>query len=232
MGRLVPGDIVLNELNNDEEREVVEAFVESLSDGWFVLPSVRISDWRDYELDIVLVHANYGVAVVEVKGHTPVIREGRFYSNGALMNPQPDEQASKNSHQLATRIRAVVDDQHFSVAYAVAFPNVAVRSRVLPTSLRREQFLTKAELDDPTEAIEALFRTKHQAGPGPVATAAIMQLLAPDIDLTPDPEMRGRYARKQLARISANHVRALESLDINRRVFVDRKSTRLNSSHT
>ena len=118
----------------------------------------------------------------------------------------------------------MVDDPHFSVAYAVAFPNVAVRSRVLPTSLRREQFLTKAELDDPTEAIEALFRTKHQAGPGAVATAAIMQLLAPDIDLTPDPEARGRYARKQLARISANHVRALESLDINRRVFVTGKA--------
>lgn len=221
MGRLVPENFVVKELKNEQEREVVQTLVESLSDGWWILPSVRISGARDYEMDVVLVHRDFGVCLIEVKGHTPVIREGLFYAHGRPMEPQPDEQASTNSYKLRELIRkALPGSPHFDVRYAVAFPRVANKPQVLPPSLRPEQFLTRADLNDAPDAVESLMRTRVTVAPGEADTRTILQTLAPDIDLAFEPDARGRYTRVQLDRIAATHVRALESLDMNRRVFV------------
>ena len=70
MGRLVPEDFDVAGLENEAERRVVSACASALSDGWFVLPNVVIkAATRDHELDVVLVHREFGVLDLEVKGH-------------------------------------------------------------------------------------------------------------------------------------------------------------------
>ena len=123
-----------------------------------MLPSVGISDGeRNREMDVVVAHPRDGVAVIEVKGHRPTVREGLWYAHGRPMEPQPHEQASDNAYALRTKIR----DFHpalrgVQVAYAVAFPNVASIDGRLPTDVDRTEVFTAAELDDCLDAVERL----------------------------------------------------------------------------
>ena len=74
MGILVPGDFPMASLANDEERFVVRALCDGLTDGWVVVPDVGLRGRRDRQLDIVIAHTSDGIAVIEVKGHVPAIR--------------------------------------------------------------------------------------------------------------------------------------------------------------
>jgi hypothetical protein len=47
VGILVPEDFPMSSLANEEERAVVQAFVDRLSDGWLVAPDVGIVGQRD-----------------------------------------------------------------------------------------------------------------------------------------------------------------------------------------
>jgi hypothetical protein len=71
MGLIIPEDFPLSHLRNDAERRVVEAFRDQLNDGWLIVPSLSLwaKDRGDYELDIVLIHQDFGIANIEVKGH-------------------------------------------------------------------------------------------------------------------------------------------------------------------
>lgn len=77
MGRLVPLDFPLAALD-DSERRVVEILRDGLTDGWLILPDVPIQTHRDHQLDIVLVHEDWGVVDVEVKGHRMQLRDGAY----------------------------------------------------------------------------------------------------------------------------------------------------------
>ncbi|MFM8857621.1 MAG: hypothetical protein ACKOI2_10555, partial [Actinomycetota bacterium] len=67
MGILVPEDYDLRKLKNDEERSVVVACRDQLTDGWFIIPSFGIRTRIDSELDVVLLHRDFGVFDLEVK---------------------------------------------------------------------------------------------------------------------------------------------------------------------
>ena len=82
---------------------------------------------------------------------------------------------------------------------------------------------TRADLERGADAVEEIFGS-YTRSLGDPDTRSILKLLAPDIDLSFEPDARGRYARLQLDRIAATHVRALESLDMNTRVFVTGKA--------
>jgi Nuclease-related domain len=79
VGLVVPEDFPLRGLLNDEERAVVEALRDRLSDDWLVFPDVALAtDRRDHQIDVVLAHPREGVAVIEVKGHRVQLRNGQF----------------------------------------------------------------------------------------------------------------------------------------------------------
>ena len=63
----MPEDFSLRTLANDEERAVVEALRDRLSDDWLMFPDVALAtDRRDHQIDVVLAHPREGVAVIEV----------------------------------------------------------------------------------------------------------------------------------------------------------------------
>ncbi len=209
-------------LKNDAERVVVEALVDRLTDGWLVMPSVGLADTdRDREMDIVVAHANDGVAVIEVKGHRPDVREGLWYAHGRPMEPQPHEQARGNAYALRERIR----DLHPTLAsvqvhYATAFPNVADIEGRLPTDVDRVQVLTNDDLEAPLDAIERLVTFRGSPRLGDFGLQKLVELLRPDCEFRYEPEVLAKHARTKLDQICVRQTQALETLDLNRRVCV------------
>jgi NAD(P)-dependent dehydrogenase (short-subunit alcohol dehydrogenase family) len=226
MGILVPADLPLTVLKNDSERLVVEALCDQLTDGWFVIPSfVSVDDarkgGRDRETDIVLCHEAEGVCVLEVKGHVPKVQDGLWYAHGRPMEPQPHEQARNNAYALRERLRALPGLDRLEVEFGLVFPNVGQISGGLPNGFDQRQLLTSGALDDLRNAVQDLMLWRGRGRPiGREAVEAIVGHLCPDIDFVWDPEARVEHARRRLVQISGQHVRALERLDVNRRVVV------------
>lgn len=156
MGRLVPDDFALASLANDAERRVVEAFRDGLTDGWLILPDVGLRANRDHQLDLVLVHQDWGVVNIEVKGHRMQVRDGVWCTAGSRLEPQPMHQAKDNAYALRRTLRAVGGDlAHLNVEYGVALPNTPAIDGVLPADTDAVQILTAPSLDEPQDAIES-----------------------------------------------------------------------------
>lgn len=222
MGTLVPEDFPLGDLNNDEERRVVEAFRDQLSDNWLILPDVSMRDTRHRQADIVLVHAEMGVAVVEVKGHVPKIVRGAWMAHGSRMDPQPDVQARDNAFALRSRLRGKHPSlSRLEVEYGIAFPNCKAVTGSLPSDVHTSQVLLSGALDAAREAVNLLMLHRTRSAPiGDEAVQAIVEELRPNAEFSFDPEARARRARARLEQICAQHVRVLERLDANRQVVV------------
>ncbi|MFZ6005811.1 MAG: NERD domain-containing protein [Actinomycetota bacterium] len=223
MGRLVPDDFPLSSLVNGAERQVVEAFRDGLSDGWLILPDVGLrADRRDHQLDVVLVHAGWGVVDIEVKGHRMTVRDGAWCSDGRPLDPQPMQQARANAYALRDTLRAMGGElSRLDVEYGVALPNTVELDGLLPPDVAVVQLLTASSLEEPQDAIEALVSDRRGGQAlSPAAVEAIVATLRPDVELTYDPEARARSTRQRLDEICANQVAALETLDANRRAYV------------
>jgi hypothetical protein len=221
MGVLVPEDFPLGKLANDEERSVVDAFVDGLSDGWYVIPDVGVLDRRDHQIDIVLVHPKNGVFVVEVKGHRPQIRNGQWVTDRGPMSPQPVQQARDNTYKLRDLLRGVSSElEHLNIDYAIAFPNAGEIRGSLPAEITRDHLILSPDFDDVDDAIDRLVCARWRSEFSDQATELIIRTLRPDADFDMDPAARQRRARSRLETICANQVRALERLDMNRRVVV------------
>ena len=219
MGRVIPEDVPLASMD-EAERRVIEVLRDRLTDGWLILPDVAVQTTRDHQLDIVLVHPDFGVVDLEVKGHRMQLRDGAWYAEGSRLEPQPDKQAISNSYALRARLRAQGGDlTHVDVAYGIALPNTATIDGHLG-ELDRRQVLTAVDLEDPRDAIEALAVMRSWQALSDDAVRTILATLRPDADLTWDPEARVRADRSRLDELCGMQVAALETLDANRRVFV------------
>lgn len=221
MGQLVPEDFPLQTLKNDEERVVVEALCDGLSDSWYVLPSVGLLDYRDFEIDVVLVHPRNGVYIVEVKGHQLRIADGIWRDNRGPLSPQPMEQARSNAFTLRDFLRNLSPDlKNLEVDYTIAFPNTAEIRGGLPPNLDRKHLMLSDDLLMADEAIDNLTHSRWQSLFPEGAAERVVKALRPDAVFDTDPTAAERRAHRRLENICANQVRALERLDANRRVCV------------
>lgn len=222
MGRLIPDDFPMECLANAEERLVVQALVDQLSDDWHVIADVGMGDRdRDRQTDIVIAHHRDGVAVIEVKGHRVSIDQGIWKAHGSPMTPQPLAQAKDNAYTLRSRLRATHPTlSRLEVAWAVALPNTTVIDGRLPMEIDQRQVLTCDRLEHARDAVDELMSYRLAQPLGQVGIERLLQLLRPDVDFAWDPEARARLARAKLDVICAEHVSVLSRLDLNRKVCV------------
>jgi hypothetical protein len=222
VGRLVPEDFDVAGMHNEAERRVVDACVRWLSDGWFVLPNVVIkANSRDRELDVVLVHEQFGVVAIEVKGHRPELRQGVWFSNGKRMDPQPLVQAHENAYELRARLRSLDGLGQLRIPYGVALPNCGALVGRLGTDAKPEQVLGASALDDWADAVEVLaFIAPSSVQLDADDVAAIVRYLRPDAAFDLAADAQATYARRRLDELCATQVKALETLDRNPRVVV------------
>ena len=220
MGIVVPHDFQLRDLDR-WERLVVERLRDRLRDSWYIFPSLKIPGRRDFELDVVVAHENDGIAVIEVKGHQPIVRDGVWFDNGHRMQPQPFQQAKDNAYTL----RQLLRDAHpalrqVTVDYAVAFPRASQLKGELPMEIDSRQVFLGPDLDACQEKLHDLVFRRHVAPPSQEGLAAFVEMFLGNCEFTFEPEALARHARRRLSEISDLQVSALESLDQNRRVCV------------
>ena len=100
-------------------------------------------------------------------------------------------------------------------------PNTVDLQGELPPDVDRHQVVTAIDLEDPQGAVTAL-ASARRGGQALSADAveAIVQTLRPGVSLTWDPEAVARAARSRLDELCSMQVAALETLDLNRRVYV------------
>jgi hypothetical protein len=124
VGVLVPEDFALRSLANDEERVVVEALRDRLSDDWLVIPDVGlVTDRRDRQIDVVLAHPREGVAVIEVKGHRVQLRHGQFVPDRGHLPVQPHVQSRDNAYALRDWLRETTPElSQLKVEYGLSSP--------------------------------------------------------------------------------------------------------------
>ena len=168
MGQLFPEDFPLDQLANDAERAVVEAFCDQLLDSWYVIPDVgmRAPD-RDRQTDIVLLHHDLGIVLIEVKGHRMSIRDGVWVGQeGTPLKPQPIDQAKGNAYELRRRLRKEIPGlEHLEVEYGVALPNTRSIEGDLPPEVIDAQVLIAPDLTEANDAIETLALSRRYSRP-------------------------------------------------------------------
>lgn len=227
MGILVPDWFETDQLKNRAEREVVETLVQGLYDSWLVIPDVGMrDDSKDRQADIVLVHQDFGVLVVEVKGHELQIRDGLWCGReGTPLNPQPIQQALDNSHALQRRIRKhIADADHLHVHFGIAFPNTGEIAGSIPMDIERAMMLLKTDLLEVEQSMERLVELGRQRAYSGALTDAqvegIVNLLRPDLEFRWDPDARADLTRDRLDEYCDAQISSLVSMMGNRRVAV------------
>ena len=125
------------------------AFRDQLLDSWFVIPSVAMREaTRDREADIVLLHHELGVVLIEVKGHRMAIKDGTWVGQeGTPLDPQPIDQAKENAYALRRRLRKASPTlEHLRIEYGVALPNTRSMDGHLPPDVVGAQVLMAPDL--------------------------------------------------------------------------------------
>lgn len=225
MGRIIPADFPMDQLANDAERTVVSSFITGLYSNWLIIPSVGMRDEQGpHETDIVLVHPDMGVVLVEVKGHRVSIREGIWHGQERTpLNPQPIKQALDNSKRLERLIRKNVEGlERLEVVFGLAFPNTREINGDLTPDINPAQVLLAADLLDPDDPIERLAHTRTAWNRALTATQieGIVALLRPDAEFRWDAEARTTATRTALQQLCDAQISSMVSLSRNRRVLV------------
>ena len=224
MGVLIPEDFPFALLTNDAEQQVVRVLRDGLRDGWFIIPNVGMSARRDFQLDIVLLHAEQGVLNLEVKGHRIEVRDGIWRSGrhpSQRLQPQPYQQAQSNAFALRDLLRSECGLPNLNVEYGVAFPNTTSFEGRLPPEVNRAQLVIASDLDDPQHAVDLLMT--HRWGNHPLSQdeiESIVHVLCPSATFSWDPLAQANSARSRLDDICQEQIKAMAGLDMNTRVAV------------
>lgn len=223
MGRLHPADFPLHKLN-DSEKRVTEALIEFTDNNWIVMPAVRIDEDPPIEIDNVVAHPAYGIGIVEVKGYQPEIRGSRWVDPFKDGGGGPPAQLNRNTYALRDTLRrACAATPHIDVQGAMAFPNFSgFRHGVEPADLSADRIIWSHDL----EFIEQCLLRAMPRGRAGVPMFAdgvfkqLIEIIRPNVQFEDDPAAYAVWAQKLIERINGNHVRALERLDVNRKVYV------------
>lgn len=224
MGRLHPADFPLHRLC-PSEKVVVDALIEFTDHSWIVMPTVRLAEQPPVEIDIVVAHPAYGVGIVEVKGFHPEIRQSKWITPyGTDGDGGPPAQLNRNRFALRSVLRKLCPaTPHIEVPGAVAFPNAkGFKNNVQPVDLSVDQLIWSNDLE---MIDDALLRAMPLGRAGALmfpegAFKQLIDIIRPHVEFDDDPGAYAAWAQKHIERINGNHVRAVERLDANRKVYV------------
>jgi len=130
---------------------------------------------RDGETDLVIVHPEHGLLIVETKGGR--IRrdgQGRWWSGEHAIDPPPFQQAATSKRAIAGYLDSLPDwpghREDLRAGHAVAFPDVAVdrtHAQALGPDAPREIVFAEADLATPGDVRKAVARAYgHWVGDG------------------------------------------------------------------
>jgi hypothetical protein len=178
----------------------------------------------DGEADFVLLHPRVGLLVLEVKGGSILVADGRWASRGAdgvhrIRNPY--EQATASQHALVRFLRtsdASLD--YLPAGHAVVFPDVDATQHLGPAATPAIT-LSREDLSNLASAIQRVVDHWNLAARlDPPQVTSIVRLLAPTITVERLLRDEVAEANARLLTLTAEQMQVLDGLRRNRKVTV------------
>ena len=245
MAHMYPETGPVKETKSGAERRIYDLLSRSLGNEYTVHHAVA---WQsadkngrieDGEVDFIVVHPNFGVLLIEVKGggirYSP--EEGQWYSinrdNEEFKIKDPMAQVRACMHNLKRHLTSNAITQQFAasyrLAYAVWFPNV-VRSQLqlgMP-HYHDDIVLTSDDFVDPEVGLRRAYSYFGQAPGQPqhreISTdgmLAIDQLLAPTIVIPPNALLAHIHNDEaEVNRLTREQFEALDRLSRHKRLMI------------
>lgn len=223
MGVFIPADYDVNRIQNVTEKRVAEALRDRLSDSWHIIANLELSKQRrPYEIDILLIHQEYGLVALEVKGGPVEIREGLWCRRDETFSPSPATQSKNSAYALRDALRELGSDlRHLNVAWGVVLFDVTQGDFGTIPELERPQLFLQNDIMDARNTVIDLALWAHAQSLTNEQLTDITDYLRPDVRFDWDPDSLARTARASLDRIMRFQTRALATLDQNPRVYID-----------
>lgn len=223
MGVFIPNDYDVSRINNATEVRVVEALRDRLSDSWHIIPNLDIAkEHRPYEIDVLLLHKEFGLLALEVKGGPVEVQHGVWKRRGETFDVAPPKQAQNAAYALRNVLRdsdSILE--HIHIAHGVVLPDVTSFDFAGLIDVQPAQLFLRDDVENPRDKVVslALLSSQQQALSDEQVTA-IIEVIRPDLTFEWDPQAQARNARVSLDRIMREQTRALATLDQNKMVFV------------
>jgi Nuclease-related domain len=140
------------------EKAVWEALKSSLPDDAVLAHSVQLRDGRnEYEIDLLVLWPNVGMAAIEVKGGQVSIADGQWYQSdrhGKHKIKSPVAQSQSSLHALKNWLEDQLGARLSSRSvYLVSLPYTDVRSDLAMAGCPRTLFLDQTESKSPAELV-------------------------------------------------------------------------------
>lgn len=160
MAKMIPLELKDGEYLSEGEKEVFEILKEGLSDKWLVIYSLRwITDDDIFlgksngESDFILIHPDYGVMILEVKGGVISCINGEWSSiagdNTKRVIKDPEKQANDAKFSLLSRFKRSNINPYITTA--VWFPDCIKEKCSLPLSMPKEIVLDMTSFNNNIE---------------------------------------------------------------------------------
>ena len=212
------------------EEQTYNAF-QSLDDEWTVIhhvpwQSLRNGHQGDGEADFVLLHCNFGILIVEVKGGSRIeVVDGTWYSwsrNGRKTIKNPFDQATQSKHSLAQWLEGKVSGDYRGAAHFghfVVFPAYSLEGDISPNG-KRIIICDQGDLKNPETTINRIARHWDKRSLTPSQKGEIERLLRPTVQIR-------RFLRDTVAEVvdklvslTNEQIRAMSLLRFQRRATI------------
>jgi hypothetical protein len=188
---------------------------------------VKDSGLQDGETDFLVVHPEFGILIVEVKGGY-IRYDGQidqWYSNNIPIK-DPFKQGRNNKYSLLEKLRELPywRERWITVGYAAAFPDVSVKGD-LRLDAPRQLILDAADLNDlagwTRRALTFLQgRRPNDSPPGQTGLAELVRTLSPSVDLPPLLSIEIKSQAQEQERLTREQFMMLDFLGRRRRVAI------------
>lgn len=221
------------ETQSQAELKLFAAFETQLAADYTVFHSVawqlrdKGGELQDGETDFIVVHPDYGVLIVEVKGGY-IRYDGwadQWYSNNIPIK-DPFKQGRNNKYSLLEKLKELPYWRHrwITVGYSVAFPDVAVKGD-LRLDAPRELILDASDLRDlkswTRQALSFLKGRRPDDNPlGQTGVAELVRTLSPSVDLPPLLSIEIESQTQEQERLTREQFMMLDFLGRRRRVAI------------
>ena len=227
MGRIHPDHSTVQQLKG-AERTFAEILIEYLSDDWLIISQLdMIAPNRPYEIDFLLVNPQYGLIGIEVKGGEVDVKDGEWYRKESRggdfhFDPSPPRQAQNAAFQLRDALKGNHPSfRNLKVAHGVALPDVEAVKGSLPLEVTREMLFLAGDMTQIEEKVIACIeaaQARHYLSDSLLQN--FFQIVLPSSRMVFQPDAQRTIYREILNHVSLEQVRAMASLDENKRVVV------------
>ena len=171
MAKMIPSELKDRDYISNGEKEVFDILKDGLSDEWVVIYSLRWATDSDIfigrsngESDFILIHKDYGIMILEIKGGIVRCINGEWssVSDGNIKRSikDPEKQANEAKFSLISRLKK--DNLNPYITTAIWLPDCIKEKCNLPLSMPKEIVLDMSSFNNIEKTIIDIFNFRAE----------------------------------------------------------------------